>query len=219
MLMDMADYFHFKEDDVARWLRDGFSQADIDRSMQLTTARFNLHDEFAVDVPRFFRHPVAREVLAFTGVLRALGTMSYQVVSQARRHPKALAVFFGGAALSARAEKLIKDKLKGKNERGESQVEVWADALMRGGVLGLWGKYEDIVERAAGDPRNAPFEAGAKQLLPPAIRQLDNIYQAVHLGKDDALRRSIPIYDILAVQLMGKKSLSSRKKSSGYIMR
>ncbi len=219
MLLDMADYFHFGQDDVARWLREGLSQTDVDRTMQLSSARFNLHDEFAVDVPRFFRHPVAREFLAFTGVLRALGTLSYQVVSQARHNPKALAVFFGGAALTARAEQVIKNKLKGKNERGESTVEVWADALMRGGVLGLWGKYADIAQYAAADKRNAPFEAGTRQLAPPVIRQLDQIWQALHLGKEEPLRRAIPIYDIIAVQLLGRRPLSQNRKSTGAVLR
>jgi hypothetical protein len=216
-LVDLAEYFHFSEADIARWMKQGFSQMDLAKVMQLMSARTNLFREFAVDAPRWTKHPIAREFLAFTGILRAFGTLIYDAVGMAAKgNIKPLATMLGGTTMGGLAEKAIKDYLHGKNERGESNIELVADALLRNGMLGLIGATaEDIYAIMSVDPRVGPAEAAFRGAIPPWIKQMDQLLAFFYDGKDEHLRRVFPVYDAFAVHVLGELPIRRRRRTTG----
>jgi hypothetical protein len=213
-LIDLAEYFHFSEADIARWMKQGFSQGDLAKVMQLMSARTNLFREFAVDAPRWTKHPIAREFLAFTGILRALATLTYDAVRMAARgNIKPLATMLGGMNMGSLAERVIKDYLHQRNKRGESNLELVADAVLRNGMLGLIGATaDDIYQIMSVDPRVGPAEAAFRGAIPPWIKQMDQLLAFFYDGKDEHLRRVFPVYNVFAIHVLGEPPLGRRRK-------
>lgn len=209
-LVDLADDFNFTDAHIARWMREGANEQDIARIMQQVPARTNVFNEFAADVPRWAKHPLGRQFLAFTGAVRGIGNLSVDAVMQARRGNAKPLLALMGLPVAAGAERRLKEYLKGQHPADENQAGMVADALLRSGLMGLTGIVAEDAMAVAGSPQ--PAEEMFKRAIPPWLRQIDHLYQLVVGGDLNEVRRLIPVADMIAVQGLGQPSMQELRQ-------
>lgn len=217
-LLSVADDFHFLPEDIARWMRDpgvpsphagmpgpsGISEHDIAKVMQLLPARTNAYREFAVDIPRWAKSPIGRELFAFTSIVRNVGQLSYDAVKEAARGRPAPLLTLLSLPVASEVDRRLKEMLRGQDDNRESNVEVFADALLRSALLGMVGVgINDIRHFQA----NQPLTSAWKGIIPPWARVADRLFAAVREQNFEPVRRAVPILDVLSVQAFGAKPL------------
>ena len=203
LIRELKRDFIFSDDDIARIMSEGMSEADQARVVQRAPALVNAFNEGALGKRRWMRHPVAVRTLAYMSWRRVRGNMVFDAIREAQRgNWRPLMKEFGysmGAGLSADALRNFSRNQEAEYDfREGGYLPALGVGMMESSAYGLWGAAWENFRYAQYDVLpDREVEAAFLAVLPPVVDFVSEF--ALHSGdlfeqdkRGAFLRRNFP---------------------------
>ena len=146
-------------------------------------------------------HPAIKQMLAFTHILRAIGSLSYYAVRELKDHgnPAMITRMFGMSVPATFATDEVKDYLRGRDDKDRDIFEMTVDGIASSGMLGLTGNLADNIMRNRSFGRGYTESTGRgvmDMLTPPALSSAGALFGLLTQPNTKDLHNLVPLTEV-----------------------